>query len=52
MDPDVPDGVRVLDTSQSQKAMENMLLTYYTPMEVWYARSVIDKVRTSILNLM
>ncbi|KAH9923986.1 COG4-domain-containing protein [Epithele typhae] len=46
--PPAPDGGsanggQALDESKSHKAIENMLLTYYTPMEVWYARSVIEK---------
>lgn len=38
------DGIQALESSQSQHIFENMLSTYYTPMEVWYARTVIDKV--------
>ncbi|RPD65758.1 COG4-domain-containing protein [Lentinus tigrinus ALCF2SS1-7] len=37
------DGVQVLENSRSQQLIEDMLSTYYTPMEVWYARTVIDK---------
>ncbi|TFK93127.1 COG4-domain-containing protein [Polyporus arcularius HHB13444] len=36
-------GIQVLESSRSQQAFEDMLSTYYTPMEVWYARTVIDK---------
>ncbi|KAI0710461.1 COG4-domain-containing protein [Cerioporus squamosus] len=36
-------GIQVLESSRSQQAFEDILSTYYTPMEVWYARTVIDK---------
>ncbi|KAI0328076.1 COG4-domain-containing protein [Cubamyces sp. BRFM 1775] len=39
----VPAGFRVIEDSQSRELIETMLSTYYTPLEVWYARSVIDK---------
>ncbi|KAJ8462975.1 hypothetical protein ONZ51_g10559 [Trametes cubensis] len=39
----VPTGFRVVEDSQSRQLVEAMLSTYYTPLEVWYARSVIDK---------
>ncbi|KAM5535568.1 hypothetical protein V8D89_010735 [Ganoderma adspersum] len=39
-----PDGgVQVLEQSRTSQVFEDMLSTCYTPMEVWYARSVIDK---------
>ncbi|PIL30452.1 hypothetical protein GSI_07151 [Ganoderma sinense ZZ0214-1] len=39
-----PDGgVQILERSRTSQAFEDMLTTCYTPMEVWYARSVIDK---------
>ena len=37
-------GVQILEQSRTSRVFEDMLTTYYTPMEVWYARSVIDKV--------
>ena len=43
-DADPSDGIHVLEHSRSQEIIEEMLSTYYTPMEVWYARTVIDKV--------
>ncbi|KAH9890716.1 COG4-domain-containing protein [Cubamyces lactineus] len=39
----VPAGFRIIEDSQSRQLVENMLFTYYTPLEVWYARSVIEK---------
>ncbi|KAI0713376.1 COG4-domain-containing protein [Earliella scabrosa] len=40
---DVSNGIQVIEQSRSQEVIEDMLATYYTPMEVWYARTVIDK---------
>ncbi|OBZ75472.1 Conserved oligomeric Golgi complex subunit 4 [Grifola frondosa] len=37
------DALQVVETSISRKLVENMLSKYYTPLEVWYARSVIEK---------
>ncbi|KAI0747723.1 COG4-domain-containing protein [Daedaleopsis nitida] len=42
-DADPSNGIHVLEHSRSQELIEEMLFTYYTPMEVWYARTVIDK---------
>ncbi|OSC97651.1 COG4-domain-containing protein [Trametes coccinea BRFM310] len=39
----IPAGFQVIEESQSRKTIENMLSTYYIPLEVWYARSVIEK---------
>ncbi|KAH9857731.1 COG4-domain-containing protein [Lenzites betulinus] len=39
----IPPGFQVVEDSGSHKTVEKMLTTYYTPLEVWYARSVIDK---------
>ncbi|TBU29088.1 COG4-domain-containing protein [Dichomitus squalens] len=41
--PEALNGVQVLEKSLANRLFEDMLATYYTPMEVWYARSVIDK---------
>lgn len=35
---------QILEKSRASQLFEDMLTTCYTPMEVWYARSVIDKV--------
>ncbi len=40
----VPAGFQVVEDSQACKTIENMLTTYYTPLEVWYTRSAIEKV--------
>ncbi|KAI0831802.1 COG4-domain-containing protein [Trametes gibbosa] len=39
----MPPGFQVVEDSGSHKTIEKMLATFYTPLEVWYARSVIDK---------
>ncbi|KAI9056846.1 COG4-domain-containing protein [Trametes sanguinea] len=39
----IPAGFQVIEESQSRKIIEDMLATYYIPLEVWYARSVIEK---------
>ncbi|KAI0781305.1 COG4-domain-containing protein [Trametes elegans] len=38
-----PAGFQVIEDSRSRAVVENMLSTYYTPLEIWYARSVIEK---------
>ncbi|KAG9013015.1 hypothetical protein FRB94_004408 [Tulasnella sp. JGI-2019a] len=35
--------VEIVETSDCHKLMEQLLVTYYSPLEVWYLRSVIDK---------
>ena len=46
--PERPDGdVQILERSRTSQVFEDMLTTCYTPMEVWYARSVIDKVHST-----
>lgn len=34
-----------IDESASQKVITNMLRTYYQPLEAWYLRTSIEKVR-------
>ncbi|KAI0373375.1 COG4-domain-containing protein [Pilatotrama ljubarskyi] len=38
-----PARFQVVEDSRSHEKIEDMLATYYTPLEVWYARSVIEK---------
>ncbi|KAI1788436.1 COG4-domain-containing protein [Ganoderma leucocontextum] len=40
---DLPECVEILEKSRASQVFEDMLATCYIPMEVWYARSVIDK---------
>ncbi|EMD34512.1 hypothetical protein CERSUDRAFT_117357 [Gelatoporia subvermispora B] len=37
------DSFQVLEKSSSQKRFDDILSTYYVPLEVWYARTIIDK---------
>lgn len=37
-------GMDVLNDSDGQKAVDNMLRTYYEPLEGWYLRTSIEKV--------
>ena len=37
--------VTLLDATSSQKEFEDLLSSYYIPMEIWYIRTIIDKVR-------
>lgn len=36
--------LQVLETCASRQLFEDMLSTFYIPMEVWYARTIINKV--------
>ncbi|KAI8998959.1 COG4-domain-containing protein [Trametes punicea] len=38
-----PADFEVIESSQARAIIEDMLSKYYTPLEVWYARSVIEK---------
>jgi hypothetical protein len=38
--------LRLLDDSDSRRTIENMLKMYYEPLEAWYLRSSIEKVRS------
>lgn len=37
--------VALLDATSSQKEFEDLLSSCYIPMEIWYIRTIIDKVR-------
>ena len=39
----LPDGLRAVESSSSKRQFEDMLKTYYIPLESWYARSALDK---------
>jgi len=43
-------GLESVDTSQSQRAITHMLQTYYGPLEAWYLRTSIEKVRTRLVD--
>ena len=40
----VADALQAIEASSSRQLMEDTLNTYYVPMEVWYTRTIIDKV--------
>lgn len=42
---ELPDALKTVEVSQSRQLMDETLTTYYAPMEVWYMRTIIDKVR-------
>lgn len=44
--PPLPMGtVVLLDATSSQREFEDLLSSCYIPMEIWYIRTIIDKVR-------
>jgi len=38
-----PDEIRSLESSASHRLFEDLLTSYYVPLEVWYTRTIIDK---------
>jgi hypothetical protein len=36
--------VKAVESSACNQLFEDLLNTYYTPLEVWYTRSAVDKV--------
>ena len=42
--PKIPEEFRVIESSQSRELFQTLLETYYIPLEIWYTRSIIDKV--------
>ena len=38
-------SVALLDATSSQKEFGDLLSSCYIPMEIWYIRAIIDKVR-------
>ncbi|KDQ59403.1 hypothetical protein JAAARDRAFT_56419 [Jaapia argillacea MUCL 33604] len=38
-----PEGFQAIESSACRQAFENLLRTYYIPLELWYTRTVIDK---------
>jgi len=36
--------LEAVESSASNKLFDDLLSTYYTPLEVWYTRSAVDKV--------
>ena len=42
-DEPLSEGLRAVESSSSKQLFEDMLTTYYIPLESWYARSALDK---------
>ena len=42
--PKIPEEFQIIESSQSRELFQTLLETYYIPLEVWYTRSIIDKV--------
>lgn len=38
------EALEAVEVSSSRQLMEDTLSTYYLPMELWYTRTIIDKV--------
>jgi hypothetical protein len=45
--PSIPEEFQFIESSQTGKLFLDLLETYYIPLEVWYARSIIEKVMSS-----
>lgn len=48
--PAPPEELQSLEATASRQLIEELLSTYYTPLEVWYTRTIIDKVRPPSLS--
>jgi len=42
--PKIPEEFQIIESSQSRELFRALLETYYLPLEIWYTRSIIDKV--------
>jgi hypothetical protein len=40
-----PTGFESIESTGSQRLFDNLLTTYYVPLEVWYTRTIIEKAR-------
>jgi hypothetical protein len=47
----VLDEIGFLDRVASHRLFEDLLASYYIPLEVWYTRTIIDKVHDPPLTL-
>jgi hypothetical protein len=43
--------LQIIDSSTCNELFDQLLATYYTPLEVWYIRSAIDKVSLDISSI-
>lgn len=39
-----PDLLQLVESSRSHQEFDELLVSYYVPMETWYTRTIIDKV--------
>ena len=42
--PKIPEEFQIIEASQSRELFRGLLEIYYLPLEIWYTRSIIDKV--------
>jgi len=42
--PTIPEEFQIIESSQSRELFQTLLETYYIPLEIWYTKSIIDKV--------
>ena len=47
-DDELAEVMQAVDASASRKLFEHILDTYYVPLELWYTRTIIDKVGVQI----
>ena len=40
----IPEEFQIIESSQSRELFQTLLDTYYIPLEIWYTRSIVDKV--------
>lgn len=46
------ESARIFESTASHRLFEDLLATYYTPLEIWYTRTIIDKVANFSLWLL
>lgn len=42
---ELPEVLQAVEAAASRQLFEDTLNTYYIPLEIWYTRTIIDKVR-------
>ena len=40
----IPEEFQIIESSQSREFFQMLLETYYIPLEIWYTRTIIEKV--------
>ena len=46
----IPEEFQIIESSQSRELFQALLETYYIPLEIWYTRSIIDKVISPLIS--